>query len=67
MKTVTVTLKFEFETEEVDDSTLKEALIEAFEERADNDELLERAKIKIVDQEPDEEDDEPDFEDEDED
>lgn len=62
MKTVTVTLKFEFETEEADDETIKEALALAIEERIENDELLEGAKVKVVEQESDE-DDEPDFED----
>lgn len=63
MKTVTVTMKFVFETEEADDETLKEALTQAFEERVENDELLESGtKIKVVEQEIDEEED-PDFED----
>lgn len=68
MKKVTVTMKFEFETEETDDETLSEKVVELFEERVDNAELLIfGTKIKIVDQEPDEEDEDPEFEDEDED
>lgn len=62
MKTVTVTMKFEFEVEDADDDSIKEALISQIEERIENDELLEGAKLKVVDQEPDEEE-EPDFED----
>lgn len=63
MKAVKVTMTFEFETEEVDDETLKEALIASFEERVENDELLElKTKIKVTDLE-DEEDSEPEFED----
>jgi hypothetical protein len=62
MKTITVTLKFEFESEEVDHESIKEALTVAFEELVDNDELLEKAKIKVVEQESDEDED-PDFED----
>lgn len=65
MKTVTITMKFEFDTEETDDDSIKEGLKAAFEELEENDELLiGKTKIKIVDNE--EEDDEPDFEDEDE-
>ena len=41
MKAVKVTLTLEFESEEVDDETLKEAIVEAFGEKAENDELLE--------------------------
>lgn len=64
MKSVKVTMTFEFETEETDDETLKEAIVEAFEERAANDELLEKkTKIKITDLDLDE--DEPSLEDED--
>lgn len=64
MKSVKVTMTFEFESEEVDDETLKEAIIEAFQEREENDELLEKkTKIKVTDL--DEEDDEPSDEDED--
>jgi hypothetical protein len=64
MKAVKVTLTLEFESEEVDDETIKEAIIEAFEEKAENDELLDKkTKIKItdleeVDEEPELEDDE---------
>lgn len=66
MKAVKVTLTLEFESEEVDDETLKEAIIEAFEEKAENDELLDKkTKIKITDLEEDDE--EPELEDEDED
>ena len=65
MKLVKVTLTLEFETEDTDDDTLKEAIVEAFEEKAANDELLDKkTKIKITDL--DEEDDEPAFDDEDE-
>ncbi|NJO48167.1 MAG: hypothetical protein HC840_00465 [Leptolyngbyaceae cyanobacterium RM2_2_4] len=63
MKTVTVTMKFVFETEETDDETLAIAVAEQFEELVDNGEILIGAKVKIVDNEPDFEDDEPDFED----
>jgi L-lactate utilization protein LutC len=64
MKSVKVTMTFEFETEDVDDDTLKEAIVEAFEEKSENDELLDKkTKIKITDLEAD--DDEPSFEDED--
>jgi len=64
MKSVKVTMTFEFETEDIDDDTLKEAIIEAFEEKSENDELLDKkTKIKITDL--DEEDDEPSLEDED--
>lgn len=56
-----VTLTLEFESEEVDDETLKEAIVEAFGEKAENDELLDKkTKIKITDLE---EDDEPELED----
>jgi len=66
MKAVKVTLTLEFETEDVDDETLKEAIAEAFEEKAENDELLDKkTKIKITDLEEDE-DEEPELEDEDE-
>lgn len=62
MKAVKVTLTLEFESEEVDDETLKEAIIEAFEEKAENDELLDKkTKIKITDLEQDDE--EPELED----
>ena len=62
MKAVKVTLTLEFESEEVDDETLKEAIIEAFEEKAENDELLDKkTKIKITDLEEDDE--EPELED----
>lgn len=61
MKAVKVTLTLEFESEEVDDETLKEAIVEAFGEKAENDELLDKkTKIKITDLE---EDDEPELED----
>lgn len=50
MKLVKVTMNFEFKVEDSDDDSLKEALVDAFEERAENDELLEhKAKIKITD------------------
>jgi L-lactate utilization protein LutC len=62
VKAVKVTLTLEFESEEVDDETLKEAIIEAFEEKAENDELLDKkTKIKITDLEEDDE--EPELED----
>lgn len=65
MKSVKVTLTLEFETEDTDDETLKEAIIEAFEEKSANDELLEKkTKVKITDLE-DEEGEEPELEDED--
>lgn len=66
MKAVKVTLTLEFESEEVDDETLKEAIVEAFGEKAENDELLDKkTKIKITDLEEDDE--EPELEDDDED
>lgn len=67
MKTIKVTLKFEFESEEVDNESLKEALALVIEERIANDELLEGAKINITDDgegeefEPEFEDDEDDL------
>lgn len=65
MKSVKVTMVFEFEVEDADDDTIKEALQDAFEERVENDELLEhKAKVKVTDLEEDEDED-PDFEDED--
>lgn len=66
MKTVKVTLKFEFETEEVDQEALKESLALVIEERIANDELLEGAKISVTDNDEDDES-EPEFEDDDED
>lgn len=62
MKTVTVTLKFEFETDDIDDENLTQLLQEAFEERAGNEELLDKAKVKIVENGSDDEND-PEFED----
>ena len=63
MKKVTVTLKFEFDTEETDDETVTQLIVDAFEERVENNELLESgAKVKIVDTEPDEDED-PEIED----
>lgn len=63
MKKVTVTLKFEFDTEETDDETVTQLIVDAFEERIENNELLESgAKVKIVDAEPDEDED-PEIED----
>lgn len=65
MKTVTVTLKLQFDVEDSDDESLKEGLKQAFEELDENDELLiGKTKIKVVDH--DEEDEDPEFEDEDE-
>ncbi len=64
MKTVKVTLKLEFETEEVDQDSLREALSMVLEERIANEDILEGAKISVTDE--DEEESEPDFEDEDE-
>lgn len=62
MKAVKVALTLEFESEEVDDETLKEAIVEAFGEKAENDELLDKkTKIKITDLEEDDE--EPELED----
>lgn len=62
MKLIKVTMVFEFESEEADDEAIKEALQNVFEERADNDELLEhKTKVKVTDL--DEDDDEPDYED----
>lgn len=55
MKNVTVTMKFEFETEEVDEEALKEAIALSFEEMVENDELLEKSKIKITDQDEEDE------------
>lgn len=63
MKAVKVTLTLEFETEDVDDDTLKEAIAEAFEERAENDELLDKKKTKIKITDLEEENDEPELED----
>lgn len=61
MKSIKVTMVFEFESEEADDEAIKEALQNVFEERADNDELLEhKTKVKVTDL--DEEDDEPEYE-----
>ncbi len=56
MQTVSVTLKIEFETEEVDDDSLKEAMASQIEELIENDELMEKCKIKITEQDTDEED-----------
>lgn len=62
MKTVKVTMVFEFESEESDDDTIKEGLRAAFEELDENDELLVgKTKVKVTDN--DEEDEDPDFED----
>jgi len=65
MKTVKVTLVFEFETEDADDETLTQLVTEAFEERVENEELISGAKVKVTEHE--EEDEDPDFEDDDED
>lgn len=63
MKTVTVNLKLVFELEEIDNETIKETIMDMVEYQYENDELIENAKIKIVDNEVD--DNELDFEDED--
>ena len=61
LKKVKITLNFQFETEDVDMLTLEERLIESFEYRIENGELIDTAKIKITD----DEDLDPEFEDED--
>ena len=64
MKTITVTMKFEFDIEDSDDDSIKEGIRNAFEELDENDELLEgKTKVKIVDHDEEEDDEEPDFED----
>ena len=64
MKTVKVTLKLEFETQDSDEETIKEGLANLLEYKIENDELMEDAKIKVIDMDEDEDED-PDYDDED--
>lgn len=54
MKTITIILKFEFEIEESDDESIKEALADEIESRFYSDEILCGAKVKVIDQNDDE-------------
>lgn len=66
MKTVKVTLKLEFETEDADHEILRESIASQLEEMIENDELMDRCSIKITEQasEDDEEDPSINFDDE---
>lgn len=67
MKTVKVTMKFEFETEvdEKDTEMLKEVIHEQLTNRIAEDEIMDSVKIKVVELE-EEEDEELDYDDEEE-
>lgn len=65
MKTVKVTMKFEFELEESDDQSIIEALRDAFDELDENGELL-TGKTKVVVTDNEEESEDPELEEEEE-